>query len=364
MRGRAAAATLLLVATIAISLSTVCNAQGNAAASNQQTQATQSLAELQSLRQRIAGGTTLLIVPPGLNQPIPIATADFQRSLQLRVAAGEINAAQSSAILQQAKAYTATVDAQQLQPRIQVLQQRIAQQRVATGATGRGQSPTMPQQLPPSTAPIPGRGSQTPDVSGIWYARGGAWAYRMAQNNTAFSWVRNPPESANGTINGAVLYANWGTGQGSGRITQVDAQNRALRIQWDSGEVFERTAASASSGQRVGSQGVGGQWTGNQRVGTQSVGSQGAGSQWAGTWIYQDGSVRTSLNLYPDGTVRVPENASLVARWSVEGNQLVIRWSYGWTNVYSLTPVGGRLAGTAFGPRGERRAVALTRIQR
>jgi hypothetical protein len=73
----------------------------------------------------------------------------------------------------------------------------------------------------------------------------------MTQTGETFHWERNPRESANGTIHGTMLVADWGSGQGNGHVTQTDAANRATRIQWNSGEVFVRAASPAISGRAV-----------------------------------------------------------------------------------------------------------------
>lgn len=92
-----------------------------------------------------------------------------------------------------------------------------------------------------------------PNIGGTWYDRNGAWAYQFTQNGNKFTWVRNPPEKASGTMTAtpgssfgfATLAANWGTGAGNGRVVAVDASNLATRIQWDNGEVFLRSAGNS-----------------------------------------------------------------------------------------------------------------------
>ena len=89
-------------------------------------------------------------------------------------------------------------------------------------------------------APPPG-GGRVLDVSGYWYGRNGAWVYQFAQNGNNFTWSRNPPEQASGSLSGSAMTANWGTGSGNARITESNG-NTATRIQWDNGEVFVRSA--------------------------------------------------------------------------------------------------------------------------
>jgi hypothetical protein len=108
--------------------------------------------------------------------------------------------------------------------------------------TGRIKGATVPSTTVPS-APVP-------NIAGTWYGRGGAWVYQFTQNGNQFTWVRNPPESASGTITvtggSVILSANWGTGSGSGRVVAVVNNNVATRIVWENGEVFTRGAASLS----------------------------------------------------------------------------------------------------------------------
>jgi hypothetical protein len=77
------------------------------------------------------------------------------------------------------------------------------------------------------------------NLAGMWSDRNGAWVYQFTQNGANFHWQRNPPESANGTINGYQVFANWGTGSGTGRIV-LDARGVPARIEWSNGEVFTR----------------------------------------------------------------------------------------------------------------------------
>lgn len=87
----------------------------------------------------------------------------------------------------------------------------------------------------------------------------------------------------------------------------------------------------------------------------------GGGGAWTGNWIYRDGGFSDTHIFYEDGTVRSPSNSNVTAKWSVEGNELVVRWSHGWINRYQLPGVSGRLSGTAYGPSGEKRAITLSR---
>ncbi len=89
--------------------------------------------------------------------------------------------------------------------------------------------------------------------------------------------------------------------------------------------------------------------------------SQSESSGFTGNWTYQDGSFSDTFIFSANGTVITPNNSSVTARWSVEGNELVLRWSNGWTNRYQLPVNSGRLSGTAYGPNGERNAITLSR---
>ncbi|MHC4792000.1 MAG: hypothetical protein ACYS8Y_11290, partial [Planctomycetota bacterium] len=85
------------------------------------------------------------------------------------------------------------------------------------------------------------------DVSGRWDSNVEK-VYQITQNLNNFSWiVENSDETATGTINGKEVSATWKIGgvPGSGKasITQVGATLRAIRIEWDNGCIFYRTAA-------------------------------------------------------------------------------------------------------------------------
>lgn len=82
------------------------------------------------------------------------------------------------------------------------------------------------------------------NISGLWYAQGYAWTYQIAQQGNAFTWQRNPAESATGSISGNRVSANWGSGSGSGYITDRDSTGYVRQINWDNGVVFVRNPAS------------------------------------------------------------------------------------------------------------------------
>jgi hypothetical protein len=86
----------------------------------------------------------------------------------------------------------------------------------------------------PSPAP-----TRVLNLAGVWTDRNGAWVYQFTQNGANFHWERNPPESANGTVNGYQIVANWGSGSGTGRI-ELDPSGVAVRIVWSNGETFQR----------------------------------------------------------------------------------------------------------------------------
>jgi len=81
-----------------------------------------------------------------------------------------------------------------------------------------------------------------------------------------------------------------------------------------------------------------------------------------GKWRYQSGSF-TDIHVYgADGAVSVPASPSASATWSIFGNEVVVKWSNGWQNRFTLPVSGGRLSGVALGPGGERQSVTLSRI--
>jgi hypothetical protein len=90
-------------------------------------------------------------------------------------------------------------------------------------------------------------------------------------------------------------------------------------------------------------------------------GTAGGGGGIAGSWTYRDGSFSDTHVFAADGTVHPPSNPNVTAKWSVEGGELVVRWTNGWINRYRLPGVSGQLSGTSYGPSGERRAITLTR---
>ena len=57
-------------------------------------------------------------------------------------------------------------------------------------------------------------------------------------------------ETAQGKINGELLFASWGNQRGEqtakGLVSEIDAHGNALRIEWSNGVVFSRSFASLS----------------------------------------------------------------------------------------------------------------------
>ena len=82
------------------------------------------------------------------------------------------------------------------------------------------------------------------DVSGTWKGPLGM-TYQFTQNNVQFTWVvAATGEKGNGTLNGMAVAAKWASllnsGSAKGKIAAVDANGRAIRIEWDNGVVFSR----------------------------------------------------------------------------------------------------------------------------
>jgi len=92
---------------------------------------------------------------------------------------------------------------------------------------------------------------ETPDISGKWNSNI-ELVYEFTQNGDQFTWfVALNDQKGGGTLSGHNLSASWsdagGSGQAEGRITSVDANGRAGRIEWDNGVVFERAGAVSIS---------------------------------------------------------------------------------------------------------------------
>jgi hypothetical protein len=85
---------------------------------------------------------------------------------------------------------------------------------------------------------------ETLDISGKWNSNI-ELVYEFTQNGYQFTWfVALNNQKGAGTLSGHSLSASWsdagGSGSAEGRITAVDANGRAVRIEWDNGVVFER----------------------------------------------------------------------------------------------------------------------------
>ena len=88
---------------------------------------------------------------------------------------------------------------------------------------------------------------ETLDISGKWNSNIGL-VYEFTQNGVQFTWfVALNNQKGGGTLSGHNLSASWsdagGSGSAEGRITAVDENGRAVRIEWDNGVVFERAGA-------------------------------------------------------------------------------------------------------------------------
>lgn len=83
-----------------------------------------------------------------------------------------------------------------------------------------------------------------PNVSGQWKSNIG-FIYTITQQQAHFQWtVLNRNETGNGVLKGNDLTASWkgpgGSGSSEGKITAVDAQGRATKIDWNNGVRFYR----------------------------------------------------------------------------------------------------------------------------
>jgi TM2 domain-containing membrane protein YozV len=97
---------------------------------------------------------------------------------------------------------------------------------------------------PPPPPPPPATGGP---LQGQWaWAGGYSNFYNFQQTGNTFTWYQpSTGETAQGTVNGNQLSAEWtnsgGKGSGTGTITEYDAQGRAITIQWSNGVKFART---------------------------------------------------------------------------------------------------------------------------
>jgi len=88
------------------------------------------------------------------------------------------------------------------------------------------------------------------DISGKWTSNIGL-VYEFTQNGDQFTWfVELNNQEGEGTLNGRSLSASWseegGRGSANGKITDVDEDGRAVRIEWDNEVVFERIGATSA----------------------------------------------------------------------------------------------------------------------
>jgi hypothetical protein len=84
----------------------------------------------------------------------------------------------------------------------------------------------------------------TPQLSGTWESSIRI-KYEIAQRGESFTWTAGQlNQKASGTISGKEVSAQWRgegrPGAAKGRITQMDKDGRATRIEWDNGVVFFR----------------------------------------------------------------------------------------------------------------------------
>ncbi len=70
-----------------------------------------------------------------------------------------------------------------------------------------------------------------------------------------------------------------------------------------------------------------------------------------GSWNYSIDGYSEKQSFSRDGTA----HGSQEGTWSVEGNELVVRWKHGWVMRYQLPGVSGKLSGTATRPDGTTR---------
>lgn len=70
-----------------------------------------------------------------------------------------------------------------------------------------------------------------------------------------------------------------------------------------------------------------------------------------GEWNYSIDGYGEKQSFSSDGIA----HGSVTGKWSVEGDELVIRWSHGWVTRYQLPGTAGKLSGTAIRPDGTTR---------
>jgi hypothetical protein len=99
-----------------------------------------------------------------------------------------------------------------------------------------GQTPTAVR-APAAPDPIPG-------VSGKWNSSIG-FIYNITQERDQFAWtVTNRDERGQGVVKGSDVTASWkgqqGSGSSQGKITAMDPNSKATKIDWDNGVRFYR----------------------------------------------------------------------------------------------------------------------------
>jgi hypothetical protein len=88
-----------------------------------------------------------------------------------------------------------------------------------------------------------------PFISGTWQSNIGL-VYEIKCSGNTFTWkVASTGETAQGEVEGEILFASWRSRKGEqsarGTIVKVDAQGKALRIKWSNGVVFSRSFAAS-----------------------------------------------------------------------------------------------------------------------
>ncbi len=123
---------------------------------------------------------------------------------------------------------------------------------------GNGNTGLFPGQNKSATGilPITGNGQPGnlifPDLSGDWSSNLGL-TYQIQQQGNSFTWTSNIGEQGQGQYSGdRQLKHSWsgslGAGSDTSRSLEVDAQNRATRIQWNNGVEFYRQASGNAGG--------------------------------------------------------------------------------------------------------------------
>jgi photosystem II stability/assembly factor-like uncharacterized protein len=97
-----------------------------------------------------------------------------------------------------------------------------------------------------------------PFVSGTWQSNIGL-VYEIKCSGNTFNWrVASTGETAQGEVEGEILFASWRSRKGEqsarGAIVKVDDQGKALRIEWSNGVVFSRSFAASDVPHRASGQ--------------------------------------------------------------------------------------------------------------